>query len=66
MVPGVPITNYNGYIPVWGCKRNRNYVPVIDNKAAIPSGRSLEVERWKIEEAPNLVLNLKLISPVPL
>lgn len=65
MVPGVPITNHNYYIPVWGCKRNWNYSPVVDNKAAKPSGCSLEIERWKIEEAPNLILNLKLVSPIP-
>lgn len=66
MVSCVPITNQNGYIPIRGCERNGNYGPVIYNKPTIPSRCSLEIKRWEVKEAPNLILNLKIISPIPL
>lgn len=66
MIPCVPITNQNGYIPIWGCKRNRNYSPIVDNKATKTTRSSLKMERGKVEKATNLILDLKVICPVPL
>lgn len=66
MVSCVPVTNQNGYIPIWGCKRNGNYSPVIYNKATKSSRCSLKIKRRKVKEAPNLILNLKIVCPIPL
>lgn len=66
MVPCVPITNQYYYIPIWGCKWNWNYGPVVYNKPTKPTRRSLKIYRRKVEEASNLILNLKIIRPVPL
>lgn len=66
MVPSVPITNQNCYIPSWSVKWNRNNGTVVYNKATKSTSRSLKIERRKVEEASNLVLNLKIIRPVPL
>lgn len=65
MILGVPITNHNGDIPIWGGERNRNYSSVVYNKTAIPACCSLKIERREVKEAPNLILDLKLVGPIP-
>lgn len=66
VVPYVPITNRNGNIAVWSRERDWNNRSRIDNEGAKTTRSFLEMERRKVEETPNLVLNLKLISPIPL
>ena len=66
VVSCVPITNQNSYIPVWGVKRNRNYIPIVNNKASKSARSSLKMQRRKVEKATNLIFNLKVICPVPL
>ena len=66
VVPSVPIANQNRDIPVWGCKRNWNYIPVVDDKATKTTRRPLKINRREVKETPNLILNLELVSPIPL
>lgn len=66
MILSVPVTYHNGDIPIRGVERNRNNIPIVNNDASETSRSPLEVERGEVEEAPNLILNLKLVSPVPL
>ena len=66
MILSVPITNEHYNVPIWLWKRNWDYFPVIENKRTKTTRCPLKVQRWKIEKAPNLILHLKLISPIPL
>lgn len=66
VISRVPIANHNGNIPIWSIKRNRNNRPVIDNKTTKTTWCSLKMQRREVKETPNLVLDLKLVSPVPL
>lgn len=66
MVLSVPITNQNCDIPIRSIKRNRNYSPVINYEAPKTTRRPLEIEGREVKETPNLVLNLKSVSPIPL
>lgn len=66
VILSVPISNHNSDIAIWGVERNRNNISVINNDATETPWRPLEIEGGEVEEAPNLVLNLKIVSPVPL
>lgn len=66
VVPSVPITNQNCYIPIWSRKRNWNNISIIYYKSAKTTRGPLKVKRWEVKETPNLVLNLELVSPIPL
>lgn len=65
MIPGIPVTNDNDDIPIWLCKRNADYIPISNNERTKATRCSLKIERGKVEKAPNLILDLKLISPIP-
>lgn len=65
IVPDVPIANEKGDVPIRLPEGHGDDIPVIDRDSAEPTGRSLEVQRGEVEEAPNLVLHLELVCPVP-
>lgn len=66
MIPSVPISNHYGKITIWGSKRYWYYIAIINNKAPITASCSLKIEGREVEKATNLILHLKLVSPVPL
>lgn len=66
MVAGIPVTNQKNNIPLWLIKRNWNNFPVINNNRTKTTRHSLKIERWEVEKASNLILDLKLICPIPL
>jgi len=66
MVAGVPISNKNDNVPIWGIKRNRNDGSVVYNETPKPTSSSLKMKGREVEKASNLILHLKLVSPVPL
>ena len=66
VVPSVPITNQNRDIPIRGWERNWNYIPVVNDKATKTTRRPLKINRREVKETPNLILNLELVSPIPL
>lgn len=65
MVPSVPIPNEERNIPIRQVKGNRDHSTIIHSDAAKAAGSTLELERREVEEATNLILHLKLVSPVP-
>ena len=66
VVSCIPITNHNGNFSIRLRKRNRDNLSIINNNWAKPTRCSLKIERWKVIETSNLILDLKLVGPVPL
>ncbi|RDX85915.1 hypothetical protein CR513_32820, partial [Mucuna pruriens] len=66
MIAGVPISNKNDNVPMWGIKRNRNDGSVVDNETPKSTSSSLKMKGREVEKASNLILHLELVSPVPL
>jgi len=66
MVAGVPISNKNDNVIIWGIKRNRNDGSVVYNETPKSTSSSLKMKGREVEKASNLILYLKLVSPVPL
>ena len=64
MVLDIPVTYCNGDIPIWLCKRNCDYNPIINNNRTKATRCSLKIERWEVEKAPNLIFHLKLVRPI--
>ena len=65
MVLSVPITNHEDDLSVRLWERDGNNVPVINHNGTKTTRRSLKVEGGRVEEASDLVLDLKLVSEVP-
>jgi hypothetical protein len=61
----VPVTDEERDVPVWGVERDRDDCPVIHSDAAKTAGGTLHAERREVEEAPDLVLDLEVVGPVP-
>lgn len=61
----VPISNHYVVIIVWQIKRNGDDVTVIDADRPITPCSPLEVEAGEVEIAPNLILHLENVRPVP-
>lgn len=66
MIAGVPISNENNNVPMWGIKRNRNDGSVVYDETPKSTSSSLKMKGREVEKASNLILHLKLVSPVPL
>lgn len=66
MIASIPITNHYGKITIWGSKWYLYYSAIIYDKAPITASCSLKIEGREVEKATNLILHLKLVSPVPL
>lgn len=51
---------------MWGVKRNRNNGSVVYDETPKSTSSSLKMKGREVEKASNLILDLKLVSPVPL
>lgn len=65
MVLTEPVTHKESNVAIWGVKRHRDDRPVVDGESSVPSCCALEEDGGEVEEAPDLVLDLELISPIP-
>ena len=65
MVLSVPITNHEDDLSIRLWERDGNNVPVINHNGTKTTRRSLKVEGGRVEEASDLILDLKLVSKVP-
>ena len=66
MVVSIPITNHKADITIRLTERDRNKIPVVDYDRTKTTRSSLEVKRREVEEASDLIFDLKAISEVPL
>jgi hypothetical protein len=61
----VPVTDEERDVPVWRVERDGDHCPVIHGDAPETAGGALHAERREVEEAPDLVLDLEVVGPVP-
>lgn len=65
VVSYVPVTYQDCDIASWVVKWDRNDGAWVDYESTKSTGCSLKIERGEVEVAPDLIFNLKVVSPVP-
>jgi hypothetical protein len=61
----VPVPNEQSDIAIWCVERDWDHSSVVDSNASETPRSTLHAEGWEVEEAPNLVLDLEIVCPVP-
>lgn len=61
----VPVPNEQGDISIWCVEWDRNDGAVVDSNTSETTSSTLQAKGWEVKEAPNLVLDLEIVGPVP-
>lgn len=65
MVFLVPVSNEQGDISIWCVEWDRDDSTVVDSDTSETTSSALHFKGWEVEEAPNLVLDLEIVGPIP-
>lgn len=61
----VPVPDEQRDVPVWGVKWDWDHGAVVDSDTSETPSGTLQTKWWEVEEAPNLILDLEIVGPIP-